>query len=203
MSDPTPIRTHYLGYAFRSRLEARWAVFLETLQLQWRYEPEGFSLPSGPYLPDFLLELWDDAGHGYWVEIKPTEPSDRETRLVRELARSTGKDAYIVAGEPWPDRFQWWMAAGGSGDLVELCDEMQGAGGMPAAWLLCERDRDMGFSVDPYDAYRRARAARFEHGERPGLPLGWEGIEPVVGEAPTDDSAMDYFWSEGPTEGAA
>lgn len=203
MSDPTPIRTHYLGYLFRSRLEARWAVFLETLQLQWRYEPEGFRLPSGPYLPDFLLELWGEGGRGYWVEIKPTDPTDREKCLVRELAESTGRNSYIVAGEPWPGRFNWWVSEAGSGDLVAHLDELCGPGGMPAAWLLCERDRDMGFSVDPYDAYREARSARFEHGERPGLPLGWEGVVPVVGDEPADDSAMDYFWSEKPSEGAA
>lgn len=31
----------YSGYKFRSRLEARWAVFFTALGLQWVYEPEG------------------------------------------------------------------------------------------------------------------------------------------------------------------
>jgi hypothetical protein len=39
-----PIETHYLGCRFRSRLEARWAVFFEALGIKWWYEPEGFSL---------------------------------------------------------------------------------------------------------------------------------------------------------------
>lgn len=38
-------------------------------------------------------------------------------------------------------------------------------------------------------------AARFEHGERPGLPLGWEDIDPVVGtpeeDRGTEDSEAD------------
>jgi hypothetical protein len=32
------------GDRFRSRLEARWAVFFDTLGLKWWYEPEGFDL---------------------------------------------------------------------------------------------------------------------------------------------------------------
>ena len=50
------IETRYKGYRFRSRLEARWAVFFDALGLKWEYEPEGFELPSGRYLPDFKVE---------------------------------------------------------------------------------------------------------------------------------------------------
>lgn len=72
------IQTRYAGCHFRSRLEARWAVFFDTLGIQWEYEPQGFELEwrlsagwgcedSEPikYLPDFWLpEL------GLWVEVK-------------------------------------------------------------------------------------------------------------------------------------
>ena len=50
-----PIETHYKGYRFRSRLEARWAVFFDALQIPYRYEPEGFDLNGLWYLPDFYL----------------------------------------------------------------------------------------------------------------------------------------------------
>jgi hypothetical protein len=39
-----PIETHYRGCRFRSRIEARWAVFFDALGIKWSYEPEGFSL---------------------------------------------------------------------------------------------------------------------------------------------------------------
>src|SRR5262245_3495425 len=41
MTDQTiqPIETIYRGYRFRSRLEARWAVFFQTLGVPWEYEP--------------------------------------------------------------------------------------------------------------------------------------------------------------------
>lgn len=50
---PKAIETSYKGYRFRSRLEARWAVFFDTLGIKWEYEKQGYSLPSGAYLPDF------------------------------------------------------------------------------------------------------------------------------------------------------
>lgn len=51
-----PIETEYNGYRFRSRLEARWAVFFDALGVRYEYEPEGFELPSGKlYLPDFRV----------------------------------------------------------------------------------------------------------------------------------------------------
>ena len=50
------IETEYKGYRFRSRLEARWAVFFDACGVKWEYEPEGYDLGDGTYyLPDFLL----------------------------------------------------------------------------------------------------------------------------------------------------
>lgn len=60
------IETTYKGYRFRSRLEARWAVVLDELGMEWEYEKEGYELrtwsdaytPDGRkfyYLPDFYL----------------------------------------------------------------------------------------------------------------------------------------------------
>lgn len=62
-----PIETEYNGYRFRSRLEARWAVFFDTAGIPYEYEPEGFVLTDGTYyLPDFYLP-W----YRCYVEIKP------------------------------------------------------------------------------------------------------------------------------------
>lgn len=65
------IQTKYNGYHFRSRLEARWAVFFDTLKIPYQYELEGFDLGIAWYLPDFYLSEW-----GIWIEIKPTLPMD-------------------------------------------------------------------------------------------------------------------------------
>lgn len=50
------IETRYQGCLFRSRLEARWAVFFDALDIPWEYEKEGYDLgEAGWYLPDFWL----------------------------------------------------------------------------------------------------------------------------------------------------
>lgn len=70
------IETRYAGCHFRSRLEARWAVFFDAMQIQWEYEPERFALPQTfeeserclpvrTYLPDFYLPENET-----WVEVK-------------------------------------------------------------------------------------------------------------------------------------
>ena len=66
------IETEYKGYLFRSRLEARWAVFFDACGVRWEYEPEGYVLNNGQcYLPDFLLHDVDGrAGGDLHVEVK-------------------------------------------------------------------------------------------------------------------------------------
>ena len=65
------IETEYKGYRFRSRLEARWAVFFDAMGAQWDYEPQGYRLPSGRgYLPDFLLPEVN-----LLLDIKPKDAS--------------------------------------------------------------------------------------------------------------------------------
>jgi len=34
----TAIPTEYAGCTFRSRLEARWAVFFDAMRIEWQYE---------------------------------------------------------------------------------------------------------------------------------------------------------------------
>ncbi|MFZ9850564.1 MAG: hypothetical protein ACO3EF_08330, partial [Vulcanococcus sp.] len=63
-----PIQTRYKGFHFRSRLEARWAVFFDAMGLQWEYEPEGFDIEGVKYLPDFRVQSEDLT---YWYEVKP------------------------------------------------------------------------------------------------------------------------------------
>jgi hypothetical protein len=91
-----PIETHYAGRHFRSRLEARWAVFYDALHIAWRYEPEGFRLADDLlYLPDFYLPHLD-----CYVEIKPVEPTDIEDRKASLLAVATRRRVFLFVGQP-------------------------------------------------------------------------------------------------------
>lgn len=64
-----PIETEYKGYRFRSRLEARWAVFFDMMGIYYVYEPEGFERRFADevirYLPDFYLPRY-----GLYAEVK-------------------------------------------------------------------------------------------------------------------------------------
>lgn len=59
------IETYYDGYRFRSRLEARWAVFFNNISLEYEYEMDGFEMEGLCYLPDFYIPSLDR-----WLEIK-------------------------------------------------------------------------------------------------------------------------------------
>lgn len=48
------IETIYNGYKFRSRLEARWAVFFDEAGIEYQYEPEGFDINGTWFCPIFI-----------------------------------------------------------------------------------------------------------------------------------------------------
>jgi len=97
------IQTRYKGYHFRSRLEARWAVFFEKMGLNWEYEPEGFELPGLYYLPDFRVTT--PQGFVMWYEVKPRGVSHDDTvsAFARALNQEDDKwntDIELLSGDP-------------------------------------------------------------------------------------------------------
>jgi hypothetical protein len=89
------IETKWNGITFRSRLEARWAMFMSHLGVPYLYEHEGYELDSGRYLPDFWLpEI------GAFLEIKPRQPSTQEQISCLELADMTKRRVVLFFGAP-------------------------------------------------------------------------------------------------------
>jgi len=173
------IETHYKGCHFRSRLEARWAVFLDVLGVRWEYEKQGFDLPSGPYLPDFWIVPAAN-GRAAWLEIKPEQPTKGERDLVKELAESSGSVGLIFAGSPWHnEQFVYVFLPSGAETNVTapMCQFL--ATGNIGFLATVEKDDTAGFVFFPgidlgalksgalNRAFRAARSARFEHGETP------------------------------------
>ena len=85
-----PIETYYNGYRFRSRLEARWAVFFDALGVKYEYEPEGFDLGDGLYyLPDFKVKCWGTRGDieeepfDLWIEVKGNMTNEDAEKIKR------------------------------------------------------------------------------------------------------------------------
>jgi hypothetical protein len=227
-----PIETRYKGHRFRSRLEARWAVFFDHLGIDWLYEPEGFMIGSQPYLPDFWLPKWR-----CWVEVKgvldqPTldlllAAADGKTGLPadptgRRWTRSDSPGRLILLGNVPDSGADGWLhtrfdfregsVARSSIAFVEfpgLEPEWNSEPGMmlvrepialdrelwptnPTSRSLIDGCRDQRLRPDSEirDAYRAARAARFEHGEH-GAPKA------VLKQAPRD---TDFALTEMPRQ---
>lgn len=88
------IDTEYNGYKFRSRLEARWAVFFDAVGLKYEYEKEGFDLDGIYYLPDFWLPELKT-----WIEIKGDIPSKEERKKCSLLAGKIKNRVYLLHGD--------------------------------------------------------------------------------------------------------
>lgn len=140
------IETRYRGYRFRSRLEARWAVFFDTVGLNWEYEKEGFDLYGSYYLPDFWLPKFK-----LWAEIKGEIFSDHEQQLCRMLANATGQSVLMLAGIPEPGAYPAYRAEILEGKMEVKEARLNLASLTTSALFL--------------DAVKAARGARFEHDE--------------------------------------
>lgn len=178
-ASPRSIETRYQGYRFRSRLEARWAVFFDAMGIPWQYEAEGYHTSRGPYLPDFLL--WGCL----YAEVKPDldEGDDawmgEQFARVRALAGEQRSCAVLLIGTPavawYAVVYPWIIDRDGHG-VMELNRDWLDFG------MSARKDRPWYFyggserpglddlSAIPNDDFHRAvaaaRGARFEHGEQ-------------------------------------
>lgn len=93
----TALETSYASCRFRSRLEARWAVFFDTLGVKWEYEPQGYDVPtatgSQPYLPDFRLP-----DLSMFVEVKG-EANRLDVGLLADFTRAHREMFTVVLGD--------------------------------------------------------------------------------------------------------
>ncbi len=100
MDNLTPLPTFYKGVTFRSRLEARWAIYFDNVGIEWEYEKEAYQLRSGNYLPDFWLPQVN-----MWAEVKPGDFSVIERAKAYELAKVTGFEVLLLGGTPAPKSY--------------------------------------------------------------------------------------------------
>lgn len=96
----TPIETIYKGRRFRSRLEARWAIFFDAIDIGWEYETEGFQIGNTKYLTDFKLLSFGSTKVDLFVEIKPRKPSMEEIKKCYEVSVGTNTDMLLICGTP-------------------------------------------------------------------------------------------------------
>jgi hypothetical protein len=173
------IETRYAGYRFRSRLEARWAVFFDVAEMDWEYEPQGLEVRTTrgriKYLPDFWLET-----SGQWAEVKGYLDTDAMVRLhalASAMAQcSEGNDMVIFGDIPRLNSILWPAQLHSHDGLWAVPWDPYAAGCplarprvavQPTAEMAAHLTDGFPFgrpdwAVDPLD---RARQARFEWGQ--------------------------------------
>lgn len=174
------IETKAYGCRFRSRLEARWAVFLSALAIEWDYEREGYVIDGTPYLPDFWLPSFDPScramGWGVWLEIKPTWPlTAAQEALYAGAARETGHRLIAACGTPWGCRaYIFDHHHAGDPICIPLCSEarlFENRNTGEIVWFSSRPRRTeplvFGARGDLVRAQSEASSARFEYGEAP------------------------------------
>ncbi|MCC3299720.1 hypothetical protein [Arthrobacter caoxuetaonis] len=93
---PKAAEALYSGKVFRSRLEARWAILLDLLDINWDYEPSHYQVgPHLWYLPDFYLPQ-----HRMWLEVKGAAFMDAQS-MAKILATVAGPMPVPLREEPY------------------------------------------------------------------------------------------------------
>jgi len=173
----TAIETKYDGYKFRSRLEARWAVFFNTVAIEWEYEPQGFHIETYRgrinYLPDFWL------GTGQWAEVKGFLDLDAMRRLhaiACGMAQcGSGHDLVVFGDIPRPHSVKWPVQLHYHGRLWGVAWSPEEGCPMGRPHVAVDADQQSAFHLTegfPFgsrdwaqDGLEKARMARFEWGE--------------------------------------
>lgn len=185
-----PIQTYYKGYCFRSRLEARWAVFFDACGVKWEYEPEGYDLGDGVlYLPDFLVHgvtlnhMFYEENCDIYVEVKGQMNDEDADKIIRFA--EAGYPVLVVGNIPygngfydlfsnvmdqayndhhgWPNYYNFETVDGDDFGAIPGI-------GMNGCFQLFGDDGSYIAEMNEeltLKAYYRARQARFEHGEKP------------------------------------
>jgi hypothetical protein len=92
------IETRYDGCLFRSRREARWAVFFNEARIPWEYEPQGYDLgEAGWYLPDFRINA--DTHSELFFEVKGESPNREELAKAAALTEQSKLPVYVYFAE--------------------------------------------------------------------------------------------------------
>lgn len=162
-----PIETHYKGYRFRSRLEARWAVFFDSINANWEYEKEGYDLGRiGWYLPDFWIRYTlnypaEFSNSGNFIEIKGGDPTNLELKRLSSLAQYTNHTSFLLVGPPGQCTRYWAHRSGSEGFTERFDDEISHVIPYGSEYVWFNQLTDSG-PIEIRNAVYASRSARFE-----------------------------------------
>lgn len=106
------IPTTYNNIQFRSRLEARWAVFFDRCGWKWSYEP----VDLNGYIPDFILHF---PAQDLLVEVKPNAPSDDLESHIDKIHRSGWRSAAVIVCATWDQESAFSIRIGSAASFIE------------------------------------------------------------------------------------
>lgn len=140
------IETTYKGYKFRSRTEARWAVFFDALGFKYEYEKEGYVLDNGVwYLPDFYFPEYN-----FHAEVKGLEFTAEEIEKCRLLSKNNNQ-VILLEGPPEEKHYDAYDNG------VKICSVVFTSGKYSPLFYGSFSD----YFDDTIEAIKKSRAARF------------------------------------------
>lgn len=171
------IETRWNGRTFRSRLEARWAIFYDALGVRYDYEPEGFRFDDGTmYLPDFYFP-----DLGSWAEIKAGAPTSVERSKCAKLAAYGLEPVYLFGGgmpAPTFDPGSETVIGYPTARLYHPLNDGFVEEDEPYTWSWGGSIVYADHADVPIEDYELALSARFEHGAV--MPHGFQSAGDVI-----------------------
>jgi len=154
------INTHFDNLYFRSRLEARWAVYFKSLGIEYVYEMEGYNFDGFNYLPDFYFPKYD-----FYGEVKHKHFGDVDAERWNSFVTNIKKPLIIFDGTPnaKPLKSLFW-----EGEILTEYQTIPFADLMKTSfgYFFYAGGYEDFAQFEPYKgAVSKARKARFEHGE--------------------------------------
>lgn len=153
-----PINTHYNDLYFRSRLEARWAVYFYSLGVKYLYEHEGFNFGGYNYLPDFYFP-----DYGFYGEVKPENFGDSDFDRWSAFAQEIKKPLLIFEGLPSAKPCRAFYFDGKQfvdyQKLIPFAEKTKMSFG---CFWYCSEHENFSYYTPYKEAISQARKARFE-----------------------------------------
>ena len=168
-----PIETIYNGFRFRSRLEARWAVFFDAMGIKYEYEPDGYEFDDGTkYLPDFLIHVRHRSCTDEWEPVFAEVKGIMGEADLHKIDLLSNFHPVIVLGNLPADTEEYFNCFDETDCTFHSFRFMDGDwycayfsifNKIP--WICGADDSPWDFGISMNSALIKARQARFEHGE--------------------------------------
>lgn len=155
------LNTVWNGYNFRSRLEARWAMFFDAMGWDYLYEPQGYALDNGDkYLPDFYLPDFMT-----FLEVKFDVLTEFDFDRASMLVQATDMPLVILDRDP-SLKHMTQLTLDEEGNIkpveINLVEDSDRKGKFLKNMLLVDEEDYVNHGLTaPIEAVNKARAHRF------------------------------------------